>query len=63
LCCVGAVDDARREGLKVRGKGSFAYVFGSGYGLITRQHFAIGSSHVVSPGGLISGGGARAYAR
>lgn len=58
---IRALDD--REGLAVRGKGSYAYVFGTGYGLISRQHFARGSSHTVSPGGTFSGGGARAFAR
>ena len=58
---VQTMDD--REGLAVRGKGSYAYVLGTGYGLTVRQHFAAGSSHVVAPGGLISGGGTRAYAR
>jgi hypothetical protein len=51
------------EGFAVRGKGSFAIVWGTGYGPIVRQHFAAGSSHVVTPAGSFSGGGSFAFAR
>jgi hypothetical protein len=50
-------------GLAVRGKGSFAIVWGTGYGPIVRQHFARGGSFTISPGGGFSGGGAFAFAR
>jgi hypothetical protein len=53
---------ADREGLAVRGKGSFAIVWGTGYGPIVRQHFAIGGKINFSFSGF-SGGGAFAAAK
>jgi hypothetical protein len=51
------------EGLRVRGKGSFAIVWGTGYGPIVRQHFAAGSFRTITPGGSFSGGGSFGFAR
>ena len=51
------------QGVQVRGKGSFAIVWGTGYGPIVRQHFAAGSSHVITPAGSFSGGGSFGFAR
>ncbi len=57
---VQAMSDS--EGLAVRGKGSYAIVWGTGYGRIVRRHFARGSSFTIS-GGYISGGGAWGFSR
>ncbi len=54
---------ADSEGLAVRGKGSFAKVWGTGYGVIVRQHYASGSGPGTSTGSGFSGGGSRAFAR
>jgi hypothetical protein len=51
------------DGLAVRGRGSFAIVWGTGYGPIVRRHFAAGSNVIVSPGGKVSGGRSYAFAR
>lgn len=52
------------EGLAVRGKGSYAIVWGTGYGVIVRQHFARGSGPGTSTGpGGFSGGSSKAFAR
>ena len=52
------------DGLVVRGKGSYAIVWGTGYGVIVRQHFAFGAGPGTSTGsGGFSGGFSSAYAR
>lgn len=51
-----------RDGQQVRGKGSYAIVWGTGYGPIVRRHFAHGSSFMIS-GGTVYGGHAWAFAR
>jgi hypothetical protein len=47
------------QGQAIRGKGSFATVFGTGYGVITHTHFAFGFGF----GTGFSGGGSVAFAK
>ena len=50
------------QGLNVRGKGTRAIVWGTGYGVIVRPHFAVGAGPGTSTGGF-SGGLSIGFAR